>query len=47
VRDLIGVDIELLSQFGQRLLALDCGQSHFRLESRSVVSTGALPHLIS
>ena len=47
VRDLIGVDIELLRQLGQRLLALDRGQCHFCLEGRCVVPTGALRHLIS
>ena len=31
LRDLIGVDIELLRQLGQRLLPLDRGQGHFRL----------------
>src|ERR1700732_5215248 len=30
--DLVGMDIELLRQIGQRLLAFDRGQSHFRLE---------------
>jgi hypothetical protein len=47
LRDLIGVDIELLRQLGQRPLALDRGQGHFRLEGRCVVPTGALRHLIS
>ena len=47
LRDLIGVDIELLRQPGQRPHALDRGQGHFRLESRCVVPTGALRHLIS
>jgi hypothetical protein len=47
LRDLVGVDIELLRQLGQRLLALDRAQSHFRLERRCVVPTGALRHLIS
>src|ERR1019366_4568074 len=32
--DLVGMDIELLHQFDHRLLALDRGQSHFRLEGR-------------
>ena len=47
LRDLVGVDIELLRQLGQRLLALDRGQRHFRLEARCVVPTRALRHLIS
>lgn len=32
--DLGRVHIELLRQFGQRALALDCRQSHFRFERR-------------
>jgi len=35
--DLVWMDIVLLGQFGQRLLALDRGQSHFRFKSRRVV----------
>src|SRR4051794_4230234 len=35
--DLVGMNVELLCQLGQRLLALDGGQSHLRLESRGVV----------
>ena len=42
--DLIGVDVELLSQFRQRRLALEGSQSHFRLESRCVVPVHALRH---
>ena len=47
LRDLVRMDIELLRQFGQRLLALDGGQSHLRLEGRCVVPAGALRHLLS
>ena len=47
LRDLIGVDIELLRQLGQRLLALDRRQCHFRLEARGVVPARAFRHLIS
>jgi hypothetical protein len=36
-RDLVWMYIELFGQFGQRLLALDSGQSHLRLEGRAVV----------
>ena len=36
-RDLVRMDIELFSQFGQRLLGLVSGQSHFRLEGWAVV----------
>ena len=41
MRDLVRMDIELLRQLGQRLLALDRGQSHLRLERRCVVPAGA------
>jgi len=37
LRELIGMNIELLSQLGQRLLALQGGQSRFCLEGRGVV----------
>ena len=47
LRDLVGVDFELLRQLGQRLLALDRGQRHLRLEGRRVVPTGSLRHLRS
>src|SRR5271166_3021239 len=40
--DLIGVDVELLRQFGQRLLPLNGGQSHLRLEARCVVPARSL-----
>ena len=47
LRDLIGVNVELLRQFGQRLLALQGGQGHFRLESRRVVPTRSFGHNLS
>jgi hypothetical protein len=40
LRDLIDVDVELLSQIGQRLLPLQHGRRRFRLEGRVVVSAG-------
>ena len=40
--DLIGVDIELLRQLGQRLLALDRRQDRFRLEGYRVVAARCL-----
>ena len=46
-RDLVRMDIELLGQFGQRLLALDSGQSHLRLEGRAVVPAWSLRHVFS
>jgi hypothetical protein len=39
LRDLVGVNVELLRQLGQRLLALQGGQGHLRLECRRVVPT--------
>src|SRR5690242_9867839 len=45
--DLIGVNVELLSQLGQRLLAPDGGQSHLRLESRCVVPARSSGHCFS
>jgi hypothetical protein len=36
-RDLIGLNVELLRQLGQRLFALQSSQCHFRLECRAVV----------
>jgi hypothetical protein len=47
LRDLIGVNVELLRQLGQRLLALDGGQSHFRLECRAVVPARSFRHRLS
>src|SRR5215204_1849208 len=46
-RDLVGMDIELLSQFGQRLLAPHGGQSHLRLKSRRMVSAWSFAHRLS
>ena len=37
LRDLVGVNIELLRQLSQRPLALDGRQRHLRLEGRAVV----------
>src|SRR4051812_10171941 len=45
--DLVGMNVELLRQLGQRLLALDGGQSHLRLESRCVVPTWSSGHCFS
>jgi hypothetical protein len=41
------VNIKLLRQLGQRLLALYGSQSHLRLESRTMVPACSLRHLIS
>jgi hypothetical protein len=41
------MDIELLRQFGQRLLAPHGGQSHLRFESRRVVPAGSSAHRLS
>src|SRR3954447_4689381 len=41
------MNVELLRQLGQRLLALDGGQSHLRLESRCVVPTWSSGHCFS
>lgn len=38
--NLIGVNVKLLRQLGQRLLALNGGQGHLRLECRAVGSGG-------
>jgi hypothetical protein len=46
-RDLIGVDVELLGQFSQRLLALDRGKRDFRLEGRTVVPARSSAHGLS
>src|SRR3954453_18504536 len=46
-RDLVRVDVELLRQLGQRLLALEGGQSHLRLESRAVVPARSSRHRLS
>src|SRR4051794_7941104 len=45
--DLVGMDIELLGQFGQRLLAPHGGQSHLRFESRRVVPAWSSAHRYS
>jgi hypothetical protein len=39
--------VELLRQFGQRLLTLKGGQGHLRLESRSVIPAGSFGHVVS
>jgi hypothetical protein len=43
--NLVGVDVELLSQFRQRLLALDCSQRRLRLECRGVVPACSSCHV--
>src|SRR6202162_496154 len=47
LRDLIGVNVELLRQLGQRLLALQSSQCHFRLECRAVVPARSFRHRLS
>ena len=47
VRDLVGVHIEQLRQLRQRLLALDGGQRHLRLEGRCVVPARSFAHGLS
>src|SRR5919107_3035551 len=42
--DLVGVNVELLCQLGQRLVASDGGQSHLRLEGRCVVPAWSSCH---
>jgi len=46
-RYLVGVNIELLRQFGQRLFALQSGQDLFRLENRRVVPMPLFGHTLS
>ena len=46
-RDLVRVNIEKLRQFGQRLLAFDRRQCHFRLEGRCVVAAWSSRHGLS
>src|SRR3954465_5576946 len=41
------MDIELLGQFGQRLLTLHGSQGHLRFESRCVVPAGSSAHRLS
>jgi hypothetical protein len=45
--DLVGVHIELLGQFHQRLFASDGGERHLCLESRAVVPARSSRHGIS
>jgi hypothetical protein len=47
LRDLVGMNVELLRQLGQRLFALDGSQSHLRLESRCVVPARSSGHCFS
>ena len=47
LRDLVGVNIEKLGQFAQRLLAPEGGKRHLRLESRSVRPAGSFRHMCS
>jgi hypothetical protein len=42
--DAVGKDIELTRQFGQRVLSLDYGQSHFRLEGLCMVPASSFAH---
>src|SRR3954452_24381686 len=42
--DLVGMNVELLCQLGQRLVASNGGQSHLRLESRCVVPARSFGH---
>src|SRR5215207_3660549 len=46
-RDLVRMDIELLGQFGERLLAPYGSQGHLRFESRRVVPAGSSAHRLS
>ena len=46
-RDLVRVNVELLRQFGQRLVAFDGGQSHLRLKGRRMIAARSLRHLRS
>src|SRR4051794_30826261 len=41
------MDVELLRQLGQRLLALDGGQSHLCFESRAVIPARSSRHRLS
>ena len=47
LRNLVGMDVELLGQLGQHLLTLDRGQGHLRLECRCMVPAGTSAHLFS
>src|SRR4051794_38737086 len=46
-RNLVGMNIELLGQFGQRLLTLHGSQSHLRLECRRMVPAWSFAHRLS
>jgi hypothetical protein len=46
-RDLVRVHVELLGQFGQRLLTFHGSQRHLRLEGRGMVPPGSLAHRLS
>src|SRR5215213_6081919 len=46
-RDLVGMNVKLLRQFGQRLLAPHGGQGHLRLEIRRVVPARSSAHRLS
>src|ERR1019366_511822 len=46
-RHLIGVNVEMLGQLGQRSIALDGGKRHLRLESRAVVPARSFVHCLS
>src|SRR4051794_21686953 len=46
-RDLVGMNIELLRQFGQRLLTPYGSQGHLRFESRRVVPARSSAHRFS
>src|SRR4051794_11374354 len=46
-RDLVGMNVKLLRQFGQRLLALHGSQGHLRFESRRVVPAWLSAHRLS
>ena len=47
VRDLVGVNIELLCQFGQGLVPFQCGQGHFRFEACCVIPAWTSCHRCS
>ena len=42
--DLVRVNVEILCQLDQRLLALDRGHGHFRLECRAVIPARSFCH---
>src|SRR5829696_9477087 len=46
-RDLVGMNIELLGQFSQRLLTPYGSQSHLRLECRRMVPAWSFAHRLS